>query len=1074
LSVADSSSALQGLFNDALRHHQAGRLAEAAELYRQVLAADARHAHTLQLLGLVAHQSGRHGDAVALIGRAIDLQDSEPAFHLHMGLALKSLGRLDEAVASYDRALRLKPDFAEAHNNRSVALRAAGTADAALAACERALACRPDFAEAHSNRGDILRDLGRLDEAVASYDRAVALRPALATTHYGRGTALMALGKPAEAIASFDRALALRADHADCHAGRADALYRQGNLAEALAGYDRAVALAADFAAAHHNRGKVLNDLGRPDEALASFDRALALRPDLVAIHCSRAKVLCNRGAYDLAIAGYDRAIALAPDVAEAHYHRGDTLSRKGELEEAIASYDRALALRPDFAAAHVDRGTALKNRGRLDEAIAAYDRAIELGVDHALVHAGRAEALHRQARLEEALAGYERAVALEPTFTIAHHGRGGVLGDLQRLEEALASFDRALALAPEVADIHSNRATVLNSLGRYDEAIAGYDRAIALKPDFAAAHYNRGNAFNNQDRFDEALASYDRAIALKPDHATAHFQRGTVLTAQGKLADALASYDRAIELAPDHAASHCNRGVVLRNQGMADAAAESFDRARKLEPRSLEFATLAGLSLPIILSSTSDIVDRRARYRQGIADLMAFDGKLKSLDVSGTSNIFYLAYHGLDDRCAMEEVSAMFRAKGPPTLAFEAPHVKAWRPPEGRRLRIGIASEFFREHTIEKLFRGLIRHLDRTRFEIVLIHAPRGKLDAFSERLGRMADKVLKLPSSLPLQQQAVADQGLDVLFYPDIGMSKDMYFLAYARLAPIQAVSWGHPNTTGLDSIDYFVSADGAEAEGAERYYTERLVRLSRLPCFYERPELPEAVPDRRELGLPERGTLYGCPQSLFKFHPDFDAILAAIMAGDPEGHIIVMQGVQATWTDLLRQRWARSHPSLLQRVLVLPFRHTHRFIAMLSRIDVLLDPIHFGSGNTLYEAMIHGTPIVTWPAEFMRGRIVAAAYRQMGVADAPIAERLEDYAPLALALGRDPTRREALRRASRAAAGALFEDRQAVRDFEAFVRAAVEAAGRNQKLPRGWRPSLSSPACWGGAPSYGAEGA
>jgi len=1057
LPVAMSATALQGLFNDALSHHRAGRLAEATELYRQVLAADARHAHALQLLGLIAHQSGRHDDAVELIGRAIALKDDEPVFHLNLGLALKGQGRLDAAVASYDRALALAPDLPEAHNNRAVALRAAGAADRALAACERALACRPDFAAAHSNRGDILQDLGRLDEAVASYDRALALSPAIVTTLHGRGTALLASGRLAEAIASFDYALGLRPDFAECHAGRADSLYRQRRLDEALAGYDRALALRPEFAPFHHNRGNVLADLGRPGEALASYDRALVLLPQLAETHHARANLLRSQGAYDLAVAAYDRAIALKPGIAAAHYDRGDALARSGNVEEAILSYDRALALKPDFVEAHLDRGTALKNRGRLDEAIAAYERAIALGASFPLAYAGQAEALHRLGKLEEALAGYDRALALDPAFAVAHHGRASVLGDLHRLDEALASYDRALGIAPGMADTHNNRANVLHGLGRYAESIAGFDQAIALRPDFTLAHYNRGNAFNSQDRLDEALACYDRVIALQPDHVMAHYYRANVLSLLGKLGESVAGYDRVIALKPDHAMAHCNRGVVLRNLGLIAAAAESFDRARALEPLALEFASQAKLSLPVIMQSTSDIVDRRARYREGIADLMKSEGTLQA-HVGGTSHMFYLAYNGLDDRPLLEEVGAFFRAKAPPSLTFEAPCLQAWQPPRGRRrIRVGFLSEYFREHTIEKLYRGLIRHLDRTRFEVVLIHAPRGKPDAFSEQLGKTADKVLTLPPSLTLQQQAVAEQRLDVLFYPDIGMSKDTYFLAYSRLAPVQAVSWGHPNTTGLASIDYFVSSDSMEPADAERHYTERLIRLGRLPCFYERPELPGSDPDRRELGLPESGTLYGCPQSLFKFHPEFDSILAQIAAGDPEGHIVIMQGVQSTWTDLLRQRWASSHPTLPGRVVVLQHLPQPRFLELLSRFDVLLDPIHFGSGNTLYEAMACGTPIVTWPASFMRGRIVTGAYRQMGIAEAPIAARLEDYAPLALALGRDRGRRAALRQALRAAAGALFEDWQAVRELEAFMIAAVEAAARNDKLPAGWRPGL-----------------
>jgi protein O-GlcNAc transferase len=326
-------------------------------------------------------------------------------------------------------------------------------------------------------------------------------------------------------------------------------------------------------------------------------------------------------------------------------------------------------------------------------------------------------------------------------------------------------------------------------------------------------------------------------------------------------------------------------------------------------------------------------------------------------------------------------------------------------------------------------------------------------------EKLDELADKTLTLPAGITNQQQAVAAERLDVLFYPDIGMTPATYFLAYARLAPVQATSWGHPDTSGLDTMDYYVSAVTNEPEEADAYYTERLVRLNRLPCFYNKvPASSIPILSKAELGLPETGNLYGCPQNLFKLHPDFDAILAAIAEGDPSGYVILPEGKYSAWTGLLKARWAKSYPVLLERVLFLPRMSWDRFMSTLAHMDVLLDPLHFGSGNTFYDAMVYGTPVVTWPGRFARGRNVAAAYRQMGIADAPVAQRLEDYAPLAIALGRDIERRQALRESSlKAANRELFEDNQAVREFETFLEAAVTAAANKTKLPKGWRPDV-----------------
>ncbi len=287
---------------------------------------------------------------------------------------------------------------------------------------------------------------------------------------------------------------------------------------------------------------------------------------------------------------------------------------------------------------------------------------------------------------------------------------------------------------------------------------------------------------------------------------------------------------------------------------------------------------------------------------------------------------------------------------------------------------------------------------------------------------------------------------------------MTLTSYLLAHCRLAPVQSVGWGHPDTTGLETVDYFLSGDLIERSGAEAHYSERLIRFNRLPCFYDRPPVPAETLGRADLNLPGDATLYGCLQTLFKFHPDFDAVLHAIVDGDPSGLIVMIDDAKFGRASLLRQRWKENFPLLLDRTLFLPSQPTHRYLALLDHMDVLLDPVHFGSGNSFYEAMVFGTPVVTWPGTFMRGRVVDGCYRQMNMGDAaPVVAELGDYAPTALAFGRDPARRRTFRDTARtAAARALFADMTAVRELEDFFTAAIAAGRQGRKLDAGWRPS------------------
>jgi predicted O-linked N-acetylglucosamine transferase (SPINDLY family) len=302
------------LFGRAVALHQAGRLAEAEPLYRQVLDAQPRHFDSLHLLGVIQYQRGDCHEAVRQIDLALGVNPGVAAAHNNRGSALKDLGRAGEALASFERAIALKPDYAEAFYNRGNTLRDLGRLADAVASHDRAVALRPDYAEAFGNRGSALKALGRFDEAVASYDRAIAIRPGHAETFYNRANALEALGRYEEALADCDRAIALKPDLAEAHNNRGNALKELRRFEQALADYDRAIAHRPDYGDAFHNRGMVLAELRRSEEALASYDRAIALAPGHAPAHYCRGSVLLGLARIDEAIVSLGRALALDPD----------------------------------------------------------------------------------------------------------------------------------------------------------------------------------------------------------------------------------------------------------------------------------------------------------------------------------------------------------------------------------------------------------------------------------------------------------------------------------------------------------------------------------------------------------------------------------------------------------------------------------------------------------------------------------------------------------------------------------------------------------------------------------------
>jgi len=274
---------------EAFTSHQAGRLADAERLYKQILAAQPDHSDSLYLLSAISYQRGDYARALGQIELALNINSGNSLLWNQRGLALQRLKRLEEAVASYDRVLALWPDHPEALCNRGAALYELKRFDAALASYDRALAARPHYAEAFCYRGSTLLKLSRSAEALASFDCALAVQPDYADAHTSRGELLMELKRFDEALASYDRALALGQDTVELHYNRGNALRELKRYDEALASFDRALALEPDSAITHSNRGVALFHLRRLDEAAVSLARALSLQPDLAAAHFAEA-----------------------------------------------------------------------------------------------------------------------------------------------------------------------------------------------------------------------------------------------------------------------------------------------------------------------------------------------------------------------------------------------------------------------------------------------------------------------------------------------------------------------------------------------------------------------------------------------------------------------------------------------------------------------------------------------------------------------------------------------------------------------------------------------------------------
>lgn len=502
---------------------------------------------------------------------------------------------------------------------------------------------------------------------------------------------------------------------------------------------------------------------------------------------------------------------------------------------------------------------------------------------------------------------------------------------------------------------------------------------------------------------------------------------------------------------------------MVLANQlrvsGRPEAARALLARRLARAPDDVAARlTDAMACLTIVHADQREVVDRRVAYDLALARaLRAAEGApapalAAAAEVIGRAKPFFLAYHADDDRALQARYGRILARLI--AAAVPAPPLAPRAPAQGRRLRIGFASRFFHLHSVSKLFVGWIERLDRAGFEVIGYHLGRTR-DPMCERIARACDRFESGERTTGAWRDRLLADRLDALIYPELGMDDTAVRLACQRLAPVQCVAWGHPVTTGLPTIDWFLSSDRMEPADAERHYTETLVRLPGLSICYDPMPGEGGTLTRRDLGLREDAVVYVCCQALYKYLPREDAVLIAIARRIPAAQFLFIAepGLPATEVFRTRLRRAFAHAGLepdrhLRLVAPVPFE---AFPSFLRAGDVYLDSIGWSGGNTTLEAIACERPIVTMPTALMRGRHSAAILAQMGLPSHVSADRA-GYVARAVALA-DPAERAAARDAIVRHRDRLYRDPEPVRALESFLRRACLAADG--------RPTPSRPA-------------
>jgi predicted O-linked N-acetylglucosamine transferase (SPINDLY family) len=526
--------------------------------------------------------------------------------------------------------------------------------------------------------------------------------------------------------------------------------------------------------------------------------------------------------------------------------------------------------------------------------------------------------------------------------------------------------------------------------------------QALALDPKLAVAHFNLGITLRSQSKFVEACQSFRRATELQPNYSEAMDALAHAFISLYEWPAAAQVLNAIISIWPQKAEIHHNLGAIYQAMGRSGAAITAFDTALKINPRLPgTLSSLGGVYL-----GQSDFVQAERYYRQCLA--------LTPGDLQARSNLLMLLNYlpDADAATVLEEHiewGKIAQARIPCQESIE---------PVGdpqRRLRVGYLSPDFREHSVASFIEPVLKHHDRSRFE-VYCYSYLPLPDQTTLRIKAEVDMWRDIDKLSDAETAyLIREDRIDILIDLSGHTSNNRLGVFAAKPAPIQMTWMGYPNTTGLRTIDYRITDGVADPAGEEIYYSEELLRLDGcFLCYQPDPNAPDVAPLP---ALANGHVTFGSFNNFSKINPGVLQLWSEVLKQVPGSRLLLK--CPALTDATVRDRVSTDLQALgigPERVDLLGHTRTRQeHLALYARVDIALDTFSYNGTTTTCEALWMGVPVLSLVGKRHAGRVGASLLSAAGLADW-LASTPESFVAIAQARSADLTALGQLRGALR----------------------------------------------------------
>lgn len=592
----------------------------------------------------------------------------------------------------------------------------------------------------------------------------------------------------------------------------------------------------------------------------------------------------------------------------------------------------------------------------------------------------------HANGHFYNALEYFDQAIAINPNIPETHNNRGNTLKGLNKNKEAIKAYQHALDLRPNYGEALSNYGVMILEEGYPEKAIPLFEQAINANPNLAVAFNNLGNALTQLESYDSAFQCFERALQIHPGYDDACLNFGNSLKKCRQYSAAIDCYQHALKIQPENAKAFYLLGEIYYDTGDSDLAKTYLSKSLELEPKALEAQFALAISqIPKVYKNKEELQASRIVFAGQLNTLntVIANETIRSMECILGKHPFYLAYQDEDNLSLLSQYGAICVKHAKIIQDTLSKNQSTTLP--STKIKIGIVSKYFCNHPVwHAITKGWVNHLNQEKFEIHLFNTNGAEDDETALAKSTVAS-YSNCGIDVMRAAQMIADQNLDIILYPEIGMDTVSKSLACLRLSPTQVSSWGHPETTGIPSIDFFLSAQLLEPNNASQFYSEKLTSLPNLGTYFENAVIQSTPPNLEALDINPSLPILLCAGSPSKYSPIHDWVFVEIAKKLNQCQFVFFnfdENLTSILKERLRITFANAQLDANQFLRFIPFLRKEEFHGLMQEADLYLDTIGFSGFNTAMQAIACNLPVITVEGSKMRGRLGSGILDRIGL--------------------------------------------------------------------------------------------